>query len=151
MNVELYLVTGRNGAVLAASDADVANLSAARFPPDSLEEFSTLTTHPRGMLQVISVPLLINTGVAEVLGRLSVGFFMDDAVASRLRELTGSQVAFVADGRVLASSLPAAMRPGLEALVTSGGPFNVQLGNEEFLALARPMGTIGQTAAEPSR
>ena len=70
------------------------------------------------MLQVISVPLLINSGVSEVLGRLSVGFFMDDAVASRLRELTGSEVAFVSDGRVLASSLPAAMRPGLEALVT---------------------------------
>ena len=139
LNLELYLITGRTGAVLATSDPQVASLGAAQFPPDSLGEFSALTTHPRGMLQLISVPLLIDSGVREVLGRVTVGSFMDDAVASRLRELTGSEVAFVTDGRVLASSLTAQRRPGLGALVTSGGPFDVQLGDEEFLALARPM------------
>jgi signal transduction histidine kinase len=147
LNVELYLVTGRTGAVLAVSGPDVANLGAVGFPADPLQEFETLITHPRGMLQVISVPLLINSGVREVLGRVSVGFVLDDAVASRLRELTGSEVAFVANGRVLASSLPAAMRPGLAALALSGGPFNVQLGDEEFLALSRPMGAAGKNAA----
>src|SRR4029079_10380434 len=115
LNLELYLITGRNGAVLATSDPLVANLSAAQFPPDSIAEFSALTTHPRGLLQLISVPLTINSGVREVLGRVTVGSFMDDAVASRLRELTGSEVAFVADGRVLASSLPDQRRPGLGA------------------------------------
>ena len=64
---------------------------------------------------------------------------MDDAVASRLRELTGSEVAFVAGGRVLASSLPAETCGRPAKRWTSGGPFNVQLGEEEFLALARPM------------
>ena len=140
LNLELYLITGRTGAVLATSDPQVANLSAAQFPPDSLGEFSALTTHPRGMLQLISVPLLlIDSGVKEVLGRVTVGSFMDDAVASRLREITGSEVAFVTGDRVLASSLTAQRRPGLGALVISGGPFDVQLGDEEFLALARPM------------
>lgn len=140
LNLELYLITGRTGAVLATSDPQVANLSAAQFPPDSLGEFSALTTHPRGMLQLISVPLLlIDSGVKEVLGRVTVGSFMDDAVASRLREITGSEVAFVTGDRVLASSLTAQRRPGLGALVISGGPFDVHLGDEEFLALARPM------------
>ena len=148
LDVELYLLTGRTGKVLALSDPDVANLSAARFPPDSLEEFSTLTTHPRGMLEIISVPLVIDSaGVREVLGRLSIGFFVDDAVATRLRELTGSEVAFIADGRVLASSLPADRRSGLEALVTAAGPSNIELGDEEFLALARPMEIAGRTTA----
>jgi signal transduction histidine kinase len=126
----------------------VANLSAAQFPPDSIAEFSALTTHPRGLLQLISVPLTINSGVREVLGRVTVGSFMDDAVASRLRELTGSEVAFVADGRVLASSLPDQRRPGLGARATSGGPFDVQLGDEEFLALARPMPGAGRRAGD---
>ena len=96
-NVELYLVTGRSGTVLAASDPDVATLSAARVAPDSVERFSTLTTHRRGLLQVISVPMMIapESSVPELLGRLSIGFFVDDAVASRLRDLTGSEVAFV--------------------------------------------------------
>jgi signal transduction histidine kinase len=145
LKVELYLVTGRSGAVLAASGVEEA--AVARVAPDSLERFSTLTTHRRGLLQIISVPLLIDSGVAEVLGRLTIGFFMDDAVASRMRELTGSEVAFVADGRVLASSLPAAARPPLEALVTSG-PFTLHVGDEEFLALARPMPTVGQSNAQ---
>jgi signal transduction histidine kinase len=146
LNLELYLVTDRDGSVLATSDSHVEDLSAAQFPADSLEEFSVLTTHRRGMLQLISVPLFIDSaGVREFLGRLSVGIFMDDAVASRLRELTGSEVAFVSGGRVLASSLSTPRRPGLEALVNSGGPFDVQLGDEEFLALARPMpGASGQ-------
>ena len=149
LSLELYLVTDRTGVLLATSDSHVADLGAAQFPPDSLEEFSVLATHPRGMLQLISVPLFIDSaGVREFLGRLSVGFFMDDAVASRLRELTGSEVAFVAGGHVLASSLSAPMRPGLESLVNSGGPFDVQIGNEEFLALARPMPGASRRAGD---
>jgi signal transduction histidine kinase len=111
-----------------------------------VDRVSTWTTHARGLIQVISVPLFIDAGgVREVLGRLSIGFFVDDAVASRMRELTGSQLAFVAGGRVLASSLPASHRPGLAARVTSGGLFNVQLGDEEYLALARPTSTAGHS------
>ena len=145
LNVELYVVTGRTGAVLAASHPDVTDLNATRFVPGSVDRVSTWTTHERGLIQVISVPLFIDAGgVREVLGRLSIGFFVDDAVASRMRELTGSQLAFVADGRVLASSLPSSERPGLAARVRSGGLFNVQLGNEEYLALARPMTAAGR-------
>ena len=148
LNVELYVVTGRSGAVLATSHPDVTNLSAARFHPGSVDRVSTWTTHERGLIQVISVPLFIDAGgVREVLGRLSIGFFVDDAVASRMRDLTGSQLAFVADGRVLASSLPASERRALAAHVTAGGMFNVQLGDDEYLALARPMTTVGQKAA----
>ena len=149
LNLEMYLITGRTGAVLARSDPQVANLSAAQFPADSLEEFSALTTHPRGMLQLISVPLLlIDAGAKEFLGRVTVGSFMDDAVASRLRDLTGSEVAFVADGRVVASSLATERRPDLGTLVTAGGPFDVQLGDEEFLALARPMPGASRPAGD---
>src|SRR5688572_30966107 len=146
--VELYVVTGRSGAVLATSHPDVTDLSATRFPPGSVDRVSTWTTHERGLIQVISVPLFIDAGgVREVLGRLSIGFFVDDAVASRMGDLTGSQLAFVADGRVLASSLPVPERPALAAHVTSGGMFNVQLGDDEYLALARPMTTVGQKGA----
>jgi len=146
LNVELYVVTGRTGAVLATSHPDVTDLGVARLAPGSVDRVSTWTTHQRGLIQVISVPLFIDAGgVRDVLGRLSIGSFVDDAVASRMRELTGSQLAFVAGGRVLASSLPASDRPGLAARVTSGGLFNVQLGDEEYLALARPTSTAGQS------
>ena len=57
LNVELYVVTGRSGAVLATSHPDVTDLGAARFPPGSVDRVSTWTTHTRGLIQVISVPL----------------------------------------------------------------------------------------------
>lgn len=141
MNEDVYLLTARNGAVLAASDPAVANLDALRFTSDSVDELFTLTTHQRGMLQVISVPLLLllDTGAREVLGRLSVGFFMDDAVAARLRELTGSEVAFVAGGHVLSSSLPPAARPLLQPPAPSPSPQRITLGDEEYVAIVRPM------------
>jgi len=139
MNVDLLLVMGRNGAVLGKSGAEAVSLTGVKIEPTSKEEIFALATHTRGLLQVISVPLLIDTGVEELLGRLSVGFFLDDAVASRLRELTGSEVAFTASGEVLASSLPPATRSGLRAVMGSNGQFNVTLGGNEYLALAQPM------------
>jgi hypothetical protein len=123
LNVELYVVTGRTGAVLAPSHPDVTDLGVARLAPGSVDRVSTWTTHQRGLIQVISVPLFIDAGgVRDVLGRLSIGSFVVDAVASRMRELTGSQLAFVDGGRVLASSLHASDRPGLAARETSGAP-----------------------------
>ena len=139
MNVDLLLVMGRNGAVLGKSGAEAVSLTGVKIEPTSKEEIFALATHTRGLLQVISVPLLIDTGVEELLGRLSVGFFLDDAVASRLRDLTGSEVAFTASGEVLASSLPPATRSGLRAVTGSNGQFNVTLGGNEYLALAQPM------------
>ena len=139
MNVDLLLVMGRNGAVLGKSGAEAVSLTGVKIEPTSKEEIFALATHTRGLLQVISVPLLIDTGIEELLGRLSVGFFLDDAVASRLRELTGSEVAFTASGEVLASSLPPATRSGLRAVMGSNGQFNVTLGGNEYLALAQPM------------
>jgi signal transduction histidine kinase len=139
MNVDLLLVTGRDGAVLGKSGAEATSLAAVKIAPDSADEVFALATHARGLLQVISVPIQINTGVPDLLGRLSVGFFMDDAVAARLRELTGSEVAFAAGGQVLASSLPAAARSGLQPFAASTGSFNVQLGSDEYLVLTRSM------------
>jgi signal transduction histidine kinase len=139
MNVDLLLVTGRDGAVLGKSGAEATSLAAVKIAPDSADEVFALATHARGLLQVISVPIQINTGVPDLLGRLSVGFFMDDAVATRLRELTGSEVAFAAGGQVLASSLPAAARSGLQPFAASTGSFNAQLGSDEYLVLTRSM------------
>ena len=55
----------------------------------------------------------------EVLGTLTVGYALDDAVATRLAEETGCDVN-IAAGRVLyASSLPEADRAALASLVAS--------------------------------
>ena len=138
MNVDVLLLTGRRGQVLGDSGADPSSLAILDVRAGT-REVSKLATHRRGLLQVISVPLVIDTGVTDLLGRLSVGFFMDDALAKRLRELTGSEVAFAAGGRVVASSFPPAAMAGLQMIPGTDAPFDVELGGEEYLAYARPM------------
>ena len=71
------------------------------------EEISTFTPHERGVLQMVSVPILLEGERPEILGRLTVGVFLDDRGGrARSRELTGSEIAFGAEGRILASTLP---------------------------------------------
>ena len=76
-----------------------------------------------------------------MLGRLTVGFFMDDRLAAQFKGVTGAEIAFAAGGRVLASSLPAARARRWRGHRGAGETATVNLGDEEFLALARPMQT----------
>ena len=57
----------------------------------------------------------------EILGTLTVGFALDDAVAQRLAELTRSDVNIVAGRRLSSSSLTGANRVALARLVSADG------------------------------
>jgi signal transduction histidine kinase/ActR/RegA family two-component response regulator len=56
----------------------------------------------------------------EVLGTLTVGYALDDAVAVRLAEETGCDVNIAAGGVLFASSLPTADRAALASRIASG-------------------------------
>jgi signal transduction histidine kinase len=112
----------------------------------SLAEDATFIVHPRGVLQVVSVPIVLGPEPLDVLGRLTVGFVMDDELATQFRGQTGSEIAFAAGGRVLASSLPAATRARMAQLIETRDTTTIQLGGEEYLALARPMGSVSSGA-----
>jgi signal transduction histidine kinase len=105
----------------------------------SLAEESTFLAHPRGVLQVVSVPIVLGLDPPDVLGRLTVGFLMDDELAAQFRALTGSEIAFAADRRILASSVPAASRQPMAGVIGAAGTTTIRLDGEEFVALARPM------------
>ena len=72
-----------------------------------MDEISTFIPHGRGLLHVVSVPLLLEGELPAVLGRLTAGFFLDDDLAAQFKGLTGSEIAFGAGGRIVASTLPA--------------------------------------------
>ena len=76
----------------------------ATVPPSPGPAYVTLP-HPRGVLQLVSVPIVIGFDPVERLGVLSVGLLLDDAQARQLRASTGSELAFGTGQRVLASSL----------------------------------------------
>jgi signal transduction histidine kinase/ActR/RegA family two-component response regulator len=67
---------------------------------------------------VVSAPALF---ASEVLGTLTVGYALDDAIAERLAEVTHSEVSLLAGGQLAASSLPQDGRAALARVVTDSG------------------------------
>jgi signal transduction histidine kinase len=150
MGADLLVIADDGGRPLAAAGSDASTLTLSDEAPDSPEETFTFVPHPRGVLQVITVPLLVLPEPVHVYGRMSVGFFMDDAMAARVRELTGADVAFAASGRILASSLPPESRPGLHEALGATDISLVKLAGTEYVALARPMVRPGEPGTETS-
>jgi signal transduction histidine kinase/ActR/RegA family two-component response regulator len=79
----------------------------------------------------------------EVLGTLTVGYALDDAVAARLAEETGCDVNIAAGGVLFASSLPLADRAVLASRIASGdlprGGVVTRIGAGEYVVGAFPL------------
>lgn len=93
---DVMVITDPHGTVLASIGVD----------PDALGRESTYfeETHA-GVLEVVSVPITIGPDPAEELGVLSLGFFLNDALARELGALTQSEVILFVSGRPVASTL----------------------------------------------
>jgi signal transduction histidine kinase len=139
INADVFVVTTPGGAVLASSGADIPALPATHAGVASIDEVSAFLPHARGVLQVVSVPILIGPEPIEILGRLTIGFFMDDRLAAQFKGVTGAEIAFASDGRVLAASLPQVSRNALAQITGASDTSTIILDDEEYLALARPM------------
>jgi signal transduction histidine kinase len=153
---DLFVVTGKNGKVLAAIGArtgDPAVSVPARLTEAPAEAISvSFWARPDGVLQVVTVPIWIGPARPEIFGTLSVGASLDEAMARRFRALTNSEIAFALDGRVLASTLGAEHRAALDSLLVSSKPpamRTLELGSEEFLATVRPLVTAGAKSGGP--
>ena len=145
---DLIIVTNPKGVVLASAGRDAT----ARFHqpegPDDGEEFSTFLPHARGVLEVVSVPILKFPEPVKLLGRVNVGFFLDDALAKQFKGLTDSEIAFAAGGKVLASSFGRDSYAALEGVLAAHIPTPIALHDQEYVALARPM-RAGEADAGP--
>jgi signal transduction histidine kinase len=142
IKADILLLTGRRGELLGTSGAGATALTlpGPLRDTDSLDEISTFAPHPRGVLQVVSVPIRLDRDPEpDVLGRLTVGFFLDDRFAEQIKRLTASEIAFGAGNRILASTLPADSREALAAVLGTHDIATVRIGGEEYLALARPL------------
>lgn len=145
LRAHLLVVTNRQGQMLAhVGDAEEAR-SASAHPAtrDALagrERFDMLPA-AGGLIQLATVPIALGVESPEVLGALSVGFLLDDALAGQLKSVTGSDVAFGMDRRVLASTLPRDLRNEAAGLLAAPDPQNVRIGAEEFVTLTLPLAT----------
>ncbi|PYQ41788.1 MAG: hypothetical protein DMF77_14865 [Acidobacteria bacterium] len=150
----LLVVIHRSGRLLARVGAGDATASSGTGLPGIREALSNRETtafwpSSRGILEVVTVPIFIGQPGPEVLGTLSVGFEFDERLALRLKALTESEIAFALDGRVQAATLPAKDFRLLESLLDSSGTSRLRLGDEEYLALRRPLTSPAQPGAAP--
>jgi len=147
IDADALVILSPSGKVLARSGVETEALM--RAAAGSSQEGATSMPHERGLLQVVSVPIIEGGDPTNVIGRLIVGFFLDDRRAVQFKAVTGTEIAFAAGGHVLASSLPRETRSGLDALTTTRGVTPVSLRGEEYVMVSRPFARAG-TAADPN-
>ena len=151
ISADLLVLTDPRGGVLGVSGGDAEPILRLGDPAKPLEEISTFVPRARGLLEAISVPVITLDGDPPlVYGRLSVGFFMDDRLAARFKELTGTEVAFASQGKVLASSLPREARDALSSVLDAPGTAPLTIGDQEYLYLSQPMPHDGQSTQRDS-
>jgi signal transduction histidine kinase len=147
LRAALLVLTGRSGHVLAeAGELDLAE-NAIRGLPEIQEalagrEASGFWPHADGVLQVMAVPITIVTAGLDrpdIMGTLTVGFRLDNALAAQFKRATESDIAFAVDGQIRASTLPPGDRAQLATLLKTGGVQTVSLENGEYVALKRPL------------
>jgi signal transduction histidine kinase len=152
INANVMFVTNKNGQVLyAAGGSPRIGIIASHQPEvrDALDGRDTvsLLPQPHGILQIVSVPVALDRPQREILGTLSAGFLLDDALAAQLKKITGSDVAFGMDGQILASTLPREAYPVLAERLRTTGISRVVIDGEEYEALPRQLAPSGDDAA----
>jgi signal transduction histidine kinase len=158
LKASLVLVTNRNGDVLYTAGGSPRAAEIAASQPairDALAGGDTLSLlpQPNGILQVVTVPVTavtLDRPHPEMLGTLSAGFLLDDALATQLKGITGSDIAFGMDGQILAATLPRDHYGALAERLRSSEISRIVLGGEEYEALPRPLSAGPEHASSTS-
>ena len=149
IGTDLLLVTGRQGQPLATAGPTPSDLTVPDgLTPGSDEELATFASSPNGVLQVVSEPILLAGTPPDVLGRLTVGFYLDDGFAERIKRLTGSEIALGSGNSVLASTLPPEWNAPLTGVMQSAGPATVRIAGDDEVVLGVELHARGAQAGE---
>ena len=144
VRADLFVVTGHEGSLLAtvgATPAALQGLATVSSAGVGAQAF-TLRTE-KGVVEVVTVPIPIGPDPPEVVGNLSLGFALDDALAARVKAVTDAEVAFVVDGKVRASTLPELREADLAPVLSVDGIARVRLGGSEYVALRHRLWSAG--------
>ena len=155
LKADFFIATDPDGVVIARTDRpgaqgdDLSNEPVVTSPLEG-EESATLWRDGDRLYHAVSVPML--TG-PDLKGVLVAGYGLNEALASQIRKLTHSQVAFLTHApaqppRVAASSLGPREGALQSALASAGAtperePFAVDLSGERHLALRVPLTSAG--------
>lgn len=151
---DLLLVTDRTGRVLANlapnahPDGGFAALASVRQALAG-RKGAMFWLRPDSVAEVVSVPITVGAEPPEIVGSFSLGFLLNDDLARNFKKVTGSEIAFAAGGRVVASTLPASARGALASLLGRAGASRISVGGDEYAALLRPLAPPGARAVTP--
>jgi signal transduction histidine kinase len=110
------------------------------------ERLATAGSGRGGVLRVVTVPIRLDV---EQLGTLTAGYMLDEERALELRAATGAEIAFAADGRVLASTLGEGTTTALARLGEGSAQASVDINGLEYVALVRLL-PAGQAEQPPA-
>ena len=133
-HASLLLLTNSRGELLYSAGAPLRAARIAVTQPSIREALGgrdtvSLLPQPNGILQVVTVPVTLDRPRKEILGTLSAGFLLDDALAAQLKRITGSDLAFGMDGQILASTLPRDTHALLARHLRTAGVSRIALGD----------------------
>lgn len=151
IGVELLWIADEAGVLLVNSPGtpqsgrSIAGFSPLKEALETEEAAAALAAVDGALFQLVAVPVF----GPDVIGFLLLGQAIDDALAARLKEATGSDISFLTEDRVFASSWPEETRdrfvPSREHRSALLGQQTVQktslltLAGERFLALVVPV------------
>lgn len=143
-DVDLLIVTGRHGEVLAvagddATRAAVGSLLGAGNPDGRVPAPVLFLPHDAGVIEIVSVPVFVGLDRPDLLGTLTLGRLLDLDRAAQIKHITGADVAFAIGGRVRASTVGPGAEGALPALLGTTEPAGVAIGGSQYVALARPL------------
>jgi eukaryotic-like serine/threonine-protein kinase len=152
LNADFFIATDPTGVVIARTDRPTAqgeDLSKDPVVTKPLEGEESATVWRQGerLFHTVSVPM--QTG-PDLKGVLVAGYGLDEALASQIRKLTHSDIAYLTRApsqppRLSASSLgprESELRAALDGPAFAGAgaePFNVDLGSERWVAVEVPL------------
>jgi adenylate cyclase len=149
IDVDLLWIADEEG-VLLVSSADgsrngqsIAETSPLKEAIETQEAVATVETIDGTLFQLVAVPVF----APDVIGFLLLGQPIDDALAERLKQTTGSDISFVTDSQVFASSWPEPTRTRFlptgtmrTELMQQSVPTLLNVGDERFFAVGVPIG-----------
>ncbi|MBY0496698.1 MAG: HAMP domain-containing protein [Cyanobacteria bacterium] len=139
---DLLIVTGARGEQLALiGESATGHAERAAQPAADGSMTPSFWPHPSGVLEVVSVPVMLGLDRPDFLGTLTLGYLLDDRRAAQFKSLTGADIAFAMDGAVRASTLGLGSAEALSPLIAGAGIKRISIGGEEYVAIAQPFGT----------
>jgi signal transduction histidine kinase len=135
---DVLVVAAADGRILTSLGAnELLDIGEALDRAQRGEPSTSIVEAAGGALQIATLPIVVGPEPPEVLGTLSVGFFLDDELARELQAIAQSDIVLLARGRAVASTVP--LGEAELSAISSSSEGSVSIGGEDHVVLRRAL------------